>query len=32
MQAKCDRHMDTFLKSIKAAAASEGQGYAAIKV
>lgn len=32
MQAKCDRHMETFMKSIRAAAASEGQGFAAVKV
>jgi hypothetical protein len=32
MQAKCDRHMEMFMKSIAAAAASEGQGYAAVKV
>ena len=32
LQAKCDRHMHTFMKSIRAAAASEGQGFAAVKV
>lgn len=32
LQAKCDRHMETFMKSIRAAAASEGQGFAAVKV
>lgn len=31
-EAKCDAHLKTFLRSIKAAAASEGQGFAAIKV
>jgi proline dehydrogenase len=31
-EAKCDRHMETFMKSIRAAAASEGQGFAAVKV
>lgn len=31
-EAACDRHMQTFLTSIKAAAAAEGQGFVAIKV
>jgi hypothetical protein len=31
-EAKCDAHLKTFLQSIRAAAASEGQGFAAIKV
>ena len=30
-EATCERHMSTFLKSIEAAAAAEGQGFAAIK-
>lgn len=31
-EATCDRHMHTFMKSISAAKASEGQGFAAVKV
>ena len=31
-EAACDAHMQTFLKCIQAAAAAEGQGFAAIKV
>lgn len=31
-EAACDRHMQTFLTAIKAAAAAEGQGFVAIKV
>ena len=31
-EAKCDSHMHIFLESIAAAAQSEGQGFAAIKV
>lgn len=31
-EAKCDAHLKTFLQSIRAAAASEGQGFAAIKI
>ena len=31
-EAACEGHMHTFIKAIQAAAASEGQGFAAIKV
>lgn len=31
-EAKCDSHLKTFMESIKAAANSQGQGFAAVKV
>ena len=31
-EATCDAHLKTFMESIKAAASSEGQGFAAVKV